>query len=82
MGVDVDEAGHDRRVAEVDTPAAECSGQGTDTRYAVPFDDDRGVGKLSPRTVQHALRRNRDGFTLLRLRVAGAGDSQRQQDQC
>jgi hypothetical protein len=44
MGVDVDEAGHDRRVAEVDTPAAECSGQGTDTRYAVPFDDDRGVG--------------------------------------
>ncbi len=56
----VDEAGHDRRIAEVDAPPAEGGGQGTNTRYAVALDDDGGIAQLPSGAIQHSLRRDRN----------------------
>jgi hypothetical protein len=79
MRVRVDEAGHERHVAEVDRARAGGEGRRIDTRYAAPFHHDARVGDDLPRrhiehpggADHHGGGRLRRG--LLRLRQGGDG---------
>jgi hypothetical protein len=75
--MNVDEAGEDGGVTEVDAPSAERRRQRSDARYAVSFDDDRGVVELTTGAVDHPPRRQGDGLRGL-LSIRNRGWQQRQ----